>query len=512
MQNSFKEAKKRLIINVASNVVAVVANVGINIWMAPYLIRNLGREVYGMIPLVISFIAFFNLFTMSIVNAVSRYVSIYLGQDELEKGNVYFNSALSALLILCSVLLIPLIFLSIWFSDIFQVPKGFESDTRLMFIIVIFSSFFMVLRSPFRVSTFITHRFDLYNLGEILSKLLRIPVLVLCFYFFGPALKYFGLSFMAMACFALLVSMFFTKTLTPHLKINLKVSQWKSIVSMGKMSSWMTINEIGALLYLTISFSLINLFLGPEQVTRFSLIALWVTMLAVFGGTLNNIFTPVIYQYVAENRLDDMAIQARRAMKFIGLMMALPVGLLCGVSEPMLRIWVGESFTDLWPLSWLLVGPWLITIIARPVFSIDRGVNKVKVPAIVTLVVGVLNVILSIVLMKYTSLGIYGVALSLTICLVGKNFFFEPAYAASVIKHKKTIFIKSMLPGVIMGISTLLLSWVTSRIFDLSSILALSITCVFWSLLYMPFCFFVILNEKDKNLIKSLIKSKKQQN
>ena len=82
MQNSSKEAKKRLLVNIASNMVAFVAATLISIWLTPYYIRKLGVDVYGMIPLVISFIAYFNLFTKSIATAVSRFVAIHLGRGE----------------------------------------------------------------------------------------------------------------------------------------------------------------------------------------------------------------------------------------------------------------------------------------------------------------------------------------------------------------------------------------------------------------------------------------------
>lgn len=96
------EAKKRLVSNVVSSALAVIVNSVVAIWQTPYLIRHLGVEVYGMIPLVTSFIAYMNLFTTALSSAVSRYVAIYAGRGETETGNRYLSSAATVLLIICA--------------------------------------------------------------------------------------------------------------------------------------------------------------------------------------------------------------------------------------------------------------------------------------------------------------------------------------------------------------------------------------------------------------------------
>jgi len=137
MRSSIDEAKKRLLVNVGTNNLVVFVGAVIGIWQTPYLIRHLGENVYGMIPFVTSFIAYLNLVTMSIVNTVSRYVSIHLDRDEIEESNVYFNSALGGLLLLCGPLFIIIVFLSFVFGSIFQVPVGFETSGLLPVICVL---------------------------------------------------------------------------------------------------------------------------------------------------------------------------------------------------------------------------------------------------------------------------------------------------------------------------------------------------------------------------------------
>jgi membrane protein EpsK len=505
MNSSIPEAKKRLIANIGTNILAVIVGVAIGIWQTPYLIRHFGIEVYGMIPLVISFIAYFNLLTTSITNAVTRFVAVHLSKDEEEQGNIYFNSALFALAILCGILLIPVIILSVFFSKVFQVPAGFESDTNLMFFCVILSSFCFAISSSFRVSTFVTHRFDINNYITISSKLVRIVVLILCFSFLSPSLRYFGISYFVMAFYFLAGFILLTKMLTPQLKISRTFFRWSTVREMSKMSGWIMVNEIGALLYFSASFILINLFLGSEQVARFGVIAQLPMFIVLLGGAISNVFAPIAYDYIANKNVEILVFQMRRSIKFITLLMAFPIGLVCGLAKPLLILWLGEAFSDLDLLVWLLVGPWIINVSVRPMFSIFRGLDRIKIPALATIVIGVVNIVICIILMKYAGLGIYGVAYSLLLCLAGKNLFFTPIYAAIITGCPKAIFIKELISGIVMWLLLSFGIFIISLDYDLVSIPRLMTVVVISFMIYFTFCYLAILTKDDKRLLLSLV-------
>jgi membrane protein EpsK len=505
MQSSLHEAKKRLLVNVGTNNLVVLVGAIIGIWQTPYLIRHLGVKVYGMIPFVTSLIVYLNLVTMSIVKTVSRYVSIHLDRDEIEESNVYFNSALGGLIILCGVLFIVIVLLSVVFDSIFQVPAGFETSTNWLFFFIMVSSLAFTISSPFQVSTFVTHRFDLSNLVGIFSKFLRVTLLVLCFKCLSASLEYFGLSYCAMALFYLICFVALTKFLVPELHIEWKLFNWSALGKMGHMSVWIMVNHVGAVLYFSSSYILINLFLGPEQCGRYGPIAMWVMLLGALGGATSKVFAPIAIDYIANDRIGVLVFQMRRSIKFMGLIMGLPVGLLCGLAAPLLTRWVGPLFADLTPLVWLLIGPWLINIAAWPMFPIFMGLDKVKVPAIVTLVIGVINVVLTILLVRHTGLGIYGVALSLLLCWVAKNLFFVPMYAAVITEQPKTIFLRPLIPCLIMAALVSTVALVASLMYDLATIPRLLAVVVLMGAIYVPLCYRVVMSKEDRVLLRSLV-------
>lgn len=506
---NLQEAKKNLLVNVGTNVLTVAVIALIGIWLTPYLIQHLGVAVYSMVPLVSQIVAYFGLFTLLLTSVVGRFVALSIDKGDYEKSNIYFNSAFFTLLILCSLMLIPAIITAVFLPRIFQVPKGYETATSWLFLLVILSAFFAALTSPFLVSTFVTHRFYLNNLAQIISRFLQIAIIVLCFIYLSASLKYVGLGHCGMMLFVLVCSIFLTRYLTPQLHISCRSFKWYALREMGVMGTWMIIDQLGALLYYSTALVLINLFLGPEQGGRYAPVLQWVLLLRVLAPALSGVFAPVAFDFIAKGDLKTLSFQTKRAIKFMGLLLALPTGLICGLSQPLLQRWLGHAFTDLSGLMLLLIAPQVALMAVNPLYNINRGMNKVRVPAFATLGGGLTNLILSVLLLHYTDLGLYGVALASIFSFTARNIFFMPMYTASITGQQLTVFVKSVLPGVIMVPVVALAGWCLSRSFNLASYPYLILSGMFISIMYVPVCFTFMLNRGEKSFLWSLIGQKK---
>jgi membrane protein EpsK len=500
------EAKRRLLANVSTNIIEIVLSSLIGFWLTRYFILRLGVAAYGMIPLVAQIAAYFDLFSRSARDAVGRFVVIYFNRGEMKKCNIYFNTALISLAILCLLACIPLVVVVLLLPSIFNVPAGHETGASRLFLCVLLSSLLIALTGPFLASALIRHRFDLVNLVKILGRLLRVAILVLCFGYLGPSLEYVGWSYCGMGLLLVVGSMWLMNRLTPQLHIEWKSYRWNAFREMAGMGGWMTINQIGALLYLSTQLVIINVLLGAEEAGRYGPIVLLVSLLSVLGSAVANVFTPIAYEHIAQNKIDALVRHAKRSTKFMGLIIALPIGLLCGLSAPLLKWWLGPEFADLSPLAWLVIGPWIVNVTVRPLFSIYRGLSRVKVPAIVILVGGVANVIMSVVLIKYTNLGLYGAALAPLFCLTSKNLFFTPIYAAMLLGRAKSTFFREMVPGVVIATLLSLAGWGLSRMYDLSTLSRLSVAAFALGIVYLSICYGVALNKEDRRFLLSVVR------
>ena len=86
--------------NIASNISIFVVNLLISLWFTPYLIRNLGSEVFGFVPLANSVANFLGIITNSVNLSTGRYLTIEIEKQNLEESNQIFNTALLGTILL----------------------------------------------------------------------------------------------------------------------------------------------------------------------------------------------------------------------------------------------------------------------------------------------------------------------------------------------------------------------------------------------------------------------------
>ena len=382
--NDVLNAKNRLILNISANIIAVFVNAVITIWLTRYLILKLGVSIYGMIPLAVTVASYFGLLTQSISGAIGRFVAIYVGKDDIDKSCEYISSAFFSLLGLCILLLLPAAFIVAFLPHIFNIPQGFEIQARWLFAFMTIFSLVTALNSTFIVSTFITHRFYLRNLIDSAGRIFQVLIIYLLFAVMAVSVSYVGFAYLMMASLALLLSYIAARKLTPELKISFALFKWATALEMAAMGVWVTINQLGAAFYTTISIVIINIFLGSEAVGRYAPFAQWAMLIDLLAGTVASVFAPIAYGYIARNETEELVRQTKRSMKYMSMLMALPIGLLCGLSIPIFNWWLGESFSKFYLLIWILIGSRIVTVAIRPIYAITQGMNKVRLPAVVT--------------------------------------------------------------------------------------------------------------------------------
>jgi membrane protein EpsK len=227
-------------------------------------------------------------------------------------------------------------------------------------------------------------------------------------------------------------------------------------------------------------------------------------MFSGLGDAMAGVFAPIALEYTAKNDMQGLARQTRRALRFIGIAMALPIGILCGLSEPFLRRWLGDEFAKLSLLMWLLVGHGIVNIVIRPLFLANTALNKVKFPAIATIIGGCVNLIGAIVLVQYTPLGLYGVAVATVFSLMGKNLIFQPIYSAAIMGQRKTFFYRGLFSGFFIFALIALAMFGLSQLVDLATLPRLIGAGTAACLLYAATCYALIITKEDRAFLSSL--------
>ena len=434
----------RFAINLVSNVGQLGLSMIVGAWYVPFLVRKLGPAAYGLIPLAGSITWYMALITLGLNSAVGRYLTIALEQDNHRRANLIFNTSFWGSIALTAFLLVPAALGMVYLDRIIRVPSGFGLQARWLFAATAAAFLLNEIKTPFDVSSFCRNRFDLRNIVAIGEVLARVGVVVLLFFVVAPSINYVGFGIFFGTVASTVGAVWLWKLLTPTLVINPKCFDWGVLRELTTTGGWVIINHIGAILYLTIDLLVANRMFGAEQSGEFAAVLQLPLLVRTLGSTVGAVFSPTVLFYYARQDFDGLMAYLTRAVKCLGLALGLPISLMCGFSEPLLRLWLGPRFSSLHPLLFLMSAHLCINVPILPLLGLQLATNRVKVPAVVTMVTGIANLGLALVLAGPVGWNLYGIAAAGAIMLTLKNVFFTPIYGAHVLGKPCGVFFRQL--------------------------------------------------------------------
>lgn len=435
-------------INVSTNIAVMMLNILVGLWFTPYLIAGLGVASYGIVILAVSLTSYLSIANNAIDNAIGRFLTIDLNKKQFAVADKTFNTAFWPSLFLICLLIPVVIAISYWSPQFFSIPAGEEDTTRWLFAFVLSSYLFIIIRSSFTASAFAHNRLDLKNLVFSSSVILRVVLVIALFTMMSkPAIWHVGLATMLGAVASVGLAIHIWRRLTPFLTIRWQSFDHERLRIMFSMSGWLIINQVGTLLFLNIDLIVVNMFLGVETQGRYGSVLQWVVLLRTLGDTMATALTPIVLSQYARQQMDRLAQTTRQAVGLLGMLMALPIGLVAGLSGPILLVWLGSDFVDLAVLLSVMTVHLCINVAIRPLFSLQVVFNQVKWPGLVTILLGILNVALAISWVHWGHNGL-GVALAGALVLTLKNSLFTPLYGAYIQKLPWYTFLIDLLPGI----------------------------------------------------------------
>lgn len=435
--------------NLVANIAYFLVNIVIGVFLVPYFINTLGVAAYGIIPLATSITGYVAIAVHSLNTAVTRFLTIDLQREDYAAANRTFNTALFGLTVVI-LLMVPVVLAVAYFApSIFNVPAGQETSAVLLFLGVSAAFLIRAWSGNFTVQLFAYNRLDLQNLVNLTNLVVQTGLIVLLFTLSGPDLALVGGAHLAGAVMASGVAIVLARRVCPHLRVSIRSFDRRRVKDLCGMGGWVAVDYIGGLLLFQIGLIIVNLLFGATQAGEYAIALQWGNVLQAIAGTLSGVLVPTILTFYALKKTESMITITQSAVKFMGLAMALPVGLICGFAPQLLTIWVGAEYAHLAPLMVLLTVHLAVNTSVKPLFPINVAHNRVKIPGLVTILVGIINLILSIAIPLMTGWGYYGVAVAGVIVLTFRHTLFVPWYAARVLKIRTITYLKPLASGVV---------------------------------------------------------------
>ncbi|MGG1698306.1 MATE family efflux transporter [Bacillus zhangzhouensis] len=431
--------------NVSANLMTFVLMMLMSVCLTPYIVHTLGVEAFGLIHLTQNMINYLSVITASLSAVVVRFFSVAAHKGEMEKAQRYLASYFVSSIFLSISLFLLCIVLSQQMVDWLHVPVHLVKDTQIAFILGGLLFMLNFVMSGIGAAPFYANKLYVSSAGQAIQMFCRALVIVLLFTLTTPTIWHIPLAAVIGSLAAMGVGIYYFKKLIPWFSFKWRHVSFSSSLTLVRSGVWHSFEQMGILLFLQIDLLMTNLLMGAEATGQYAAILQFPLLLRTLAGTLAVVFAPTITRFYSNQDKQGLVQYAASAMKWSGLFVAFPAALLGGLAGPLMLLWLGPAFEE---LKWLLMihAAYLcLTLMFLPLTYVPTAFNRLKVPAVATLILGASNVLLAYGLTHMLQLGLYGIASAGAIVLLIKNIVFLPFYTSKITKQKRTIFYKHTL-------------------------------------------------------------------
>ena len=440
---------RQLVHNSIATFVFYIISALVGIWYVPFIVKNLGVSQYAVAQLAAGFIGYMQFVTTGIAGSVGRFVTADFARNDLAAANRTFNTYLVAaerVTLILSVVIGVVVWLVV---PLLEYPPSQLSATRFVFAAILFSAVIQVWCMCFDCAFWVSGRFDIRNAVLIVELLIRTGTVYALFHMTQPSLWHIGIACLLAPIGSLMLYILAWSRLTPSLSISRKLFDRDRFGEIRGLGGWLLILQFGGVLQFNSELLVLNLLLGNKLQGSYGILLVWVTILRGLFSSLGQLISPSIAALHASGETKRLASLSRTAVRAQGLLIAIPVGVLCGLAGAALNWWMGPEFRFLAPLAWLILVPLVIEGSFNPVSILVSMPDTVKFFAKSAVVIGVANVILGVILVKYTGLGMYGMALAVAITSIIRHGVVMPIYAAHLMKQPWYLLIQQQAQTVI---------------------------------------------------------------
>lgn len=478
--------KNRLLSNIAANQAGFLVSAIVAFFLSPFVIQSLGPKDYGIWALIVSFTGHYGLLAFGLKNALTRYIAHASAKNEQQRVNGYFNSGLIFLSISAILVLLLGAGIAFWIESIFVIPAEDVVDTKIALYVVTITTAVTLIFSIFESTLVANQMFSVTNSIGVVSTLIRAALTLI--------ILDSGLGLIALALLGLFVNI--TQALTiafvvlkhlKYVKIGFRYATINSIKELLSYSYKTFFITVAVILVYQSDLFVIGLHLPPEEVGKYSLATMLITYLMQFVNSTAYTFSPHATRMVAEKKeiqLKTFFITSSIYMYMVG---GFAVGGFLIFGHNFFSLWVGPNYSESSTILSLLIIPQFFAIGARVGGSILIGMAKVGPLAIVAIGEGVINLILSLILVRFY--GLIGVAIGTIIPSIIANAILVPLIYSKYLEFNfvKT-YSKILSPGVLVFFATYIIggaiqSYITPNHWQIfmSDILLLSLSvCPFF--------------------------------
>lgn len=490
---------KRLISGSVLRVTLLACNIGVSFFMMPFLIHVLGDRWYGFWTLIGTFMGFYGFLDLGLSSAVSRFISKAYGRNDYNE----INSVINTSLVLFSFIGFVAFVISCLAAALCPYFIKDYNEAILFRKVILILGISLSIGFPIRAFSGILSakiRYDLVTYVELFKLFVR-STLIVYFLKIGYGILSLALITFFVELASYVIFFFLVKREFRQLKFSLNLFKAKRIKTLFHYSSFTFIIQLADILRFKVDSFVIAGFLNLSLVTHYFVASRLLEYFLQFIVSSVGIMSPVFSQYEGRGDIESIRKIFLYVTK-ISVILAVFVGTsLIIYGSVFIEKWMGTGFNDSYNVVVILCIPMITALIQNPSIGLLYGISKHHYIAFANSCEGVINLILSLILLRYY--GIYGVALGTAVPMLFFKLVVQPIYVCRVIKLSlyKYYFEALLIPGLKTLSPILLYYYLTKDFLSPNYVYIFSISLV-QLIIFIPIAFFLIIDTETRRLIK----------
>src|SRR5262245_22580489 len=413
--------------------IVTVVTIAVTYFLMPFTLHTLGRDGYGTWTLISSIAGYLNLLVLGVPMASVRYFAEYVAGNDHGKLNEAIGSCMALYVSLGAAALVVGAGLFAFFNLTYEVPAAWRPETSLTFFLVLLTvSIGFVALLPEGIMA-AHHDFVVWNL-VVLGRLFMRLALTVVLLTLRASLSLLALIQFACVVFEFSVSWLVIRRRYPGVRLSVNAADWKIGRRIFSFSLYVLLLNVGARLSFQTDALVIGAFMDVGQIPFYTVANTLVLYLGEFVIAIAAVVMPVATKLKTEGRASELREIVVKWSK-IATSLTLLSGLFLIVLGPrFVGWWIDPSFEG--PSGTVLQILMVSALFFLPIRGVAQpiliGLGKPGIPTIASLVAGVLNVGLSVLLVG--PMGLTGVALGTAI----PNVLFALVVLAGACRELKT--------------------------------------------------------------------------
>lgn len=490
---------RQLTLNLVASITAFIINMGINLFLTPYITKNIGVEAYGFVSLGTQFINYASLVTIALNSMAGRFITIEIHKENWEAANKYFNSVLLSNVIVAGLMLIPSIFFVTHLDKIVDIPMEILVDVKVLFAFLFANYLVSIVLSSFGVSTFATNKLHLKSMREIEARVLKAVLLIILFLLFEPAVSYLGFTAVVVMLYIAFFDIYYTKKFLPDLKISKAYFEIKAVVELISSGIWNTVIKTGQILLDGVDLLIANIYIGATVMGTLALAKIIPALIINLVGVIAGVFVPDFTILYSKGDIKELLKSIKQSMKILGIIINIPIAILFVFGKEFFMLWVPEqNAIELQILSLITISGLVISGPINSIYGVFTVTNRLRTNALVLLGSGVINIVMVLILLKVTTLGVYAIAGVSTVLAIVRNLMFTAPFGAKYLGLKWDAFFPEIAKSLASFVVLLIIGYGINYVVHINSWITWFVSAILMAMIGLFANIIIILSKNEK--------------